>query len=110
MNTREVRILYDKLRKSAAKRKRYFTLTVEEFSDIIGRPCCYCTAEPSHILGETQYNSVDRIDNNRGYVAGNIAPACHRCNRMKFQLSHDEFIAHIKKIYEHELWKKGKTT
>ena len=46
------------------------------------------------------YNGLDRKDNNIGYSLDNCIPACHTCNRMKMDLSYDEFMTKIKQTYE----------
>jgi len=53
--------------------------------------CIYC--------GEIVKNmSVDRIDSNKGYIKGNIAPACCKCNQMKWNTPLEEFILRCKRI------------
>ena len=44
--------------------------------------------------------SLDRIDNDLGYVKGNVRWICKRLNYMKHILSEDEFLGWIKEIYE----------
>lgn len=42
--------------------------------------------------------TVDRINNNRGYVPGNVATCCIRCNFIKRDLSLGELLCHLKKM------------
>jgi hypothetical protein len=48
-------------------------MTVDFIRDLINRDCIYC--------GETKLRmTLDRIDNTKGYVVGNVNPSCIRCN------------------------------
>ena len=48
---------------------------------------CVITSQECYICGKnnngTHKNGMDRIDNGRGYVIGNISPCCGECNYMK---------------------------
>jgi len=46
------------------------------------------------------YSGIDRIVNNDGYISNNVLPCCFRCNRMKGELDHDEFLAQVEKIFK----------
>ena len=74
--------------KSNAKLKGLeFSLTEDEFMDIITKPCFYCEKPPLKLsstnTGRLLYNGIDRIDNSRGYVLGNVLPCCTRDNKMR---------------------------
>ena len=45
--------------------------------------------------------SLDRIDNNKGYIEGNLQWVCKKVNYMKFTMTEDYFFYWVKKIYEH---------
>jgi hypothetical protein len=75
----------------AKKRKIIFSISVEQFSTFIGKPCMYC--------GDIA-KGVDRIENSKGYVMENLGSCCGKCNHMKRQWSEKEFIDHCKKIVE----------
>jgi hypothetical protein len=90
-----------------------FLLTREEFRQLTSQNCYYCNSEPSKIFYNTAslteeakensgyvHNGIDRIDNTKGYILDNCVPCCITCNRMKFTLSQQEFIEHIRKIYD----------
>jgi len=81
---------YSVLKRTAAKKKREFQLTLEQYNEVVAKPCGYC--------GTTENVSVDRIDNDVGYVVGNVTPCCKVCNRMKHAMSHDEFVKHLRRI------------
>ena len=72
-------------------KNRAFELTSEEFENIITQNCHYC--------GQTGHG-IDRIDSSKGYTKTNTVPCCTKCNMMKHTYSQDDFLSHIKKIYE----------
>lgn len=50
----------------------------ESFSELRSKPCAYCGGPlPVDGLG------LDRLDNAKGYVEGNVAPCCTECNRIR---------------------------
>lgn len=52
--------------------------------------------------GRTSTNvSIDRIDQSKGYVTGNVQLVCMACNQIKSDLSEDEMYQFCKKIVEH---------
>lgn len=60
---------------NATRRGVLFNLTQEEFA-AVGNVCVYsCT--------ECNETGMDRIDNTRGYVIGNVLPMCGHHNKMK---------------------------
>ena len=79
----------------AAKKNVEFTITLEEFSNIVTKPCYYCKK-----YNENEVLGIDRIDSFKGYVKGNILPACEICNTMKKQLTMKEFANHISLVYK----------
>lgn len=77
---------------NAAKRRGIpFDLTFDKFMVYWEKPCTYCG-------GEIDTVGLDRIDNEAGYVDGNITTCCHVCNWMKRSLSVFEFIDHCRKV------------
>jgi len=76
--------------------------------------CHYCGSPPQEMpqctlrkTGSRKFNGVlplngiDRVDNSKGYVAGNVVPCCWRCNQWKKALSASEFVAHAVAIAAH---------
>lgn len=86
-------------KKNASVTGREFSLTDEEFKRLAQSDCAYCGAKPAMTGYNIICNGVDRIDSSRGYVTGNVVPCCTRCNIMKKNMSVDEFLGHIEKIY-----------
>ena len=93
-------------RAKAHKKNIEFALTKEEFKEIVKQPCHYCGTENSSRTmakptanGAFVSNGIDRIDSSLGYIKGNCLPCCTICNVMKNDLSYQDFLSHIRKIY-----------
>lgn len=86
-------------KRSARLRKYSWELTRDEFKELTSQNCYYCGQEPSNVVyerkgytnGGYKSNGVDRIDNTKGYVVGNVRPCCKQCNLAKNTLNEDEF-------------------
>ena len=110
---REVRVpdaafnnLYTKYQYRAKKTGRIFELSREAFKELTVDSCFYCGARPEQVFrmtsgAEYTYNGVDRIDNNLGYVLGNVVPCCGVCNKMKAVLSQGSFLYQIRRVANH---------
>lgn len=89
---------------NARKRNLDFSLSKEQFKEIINKNCYYCNIIPKQKArdkkqkGYILYNGIDRIENNRGYFLDNCIPCCGICNRMKMGMSFKDFITHIRNI------------
>lgn len=100
----------------SAKRRNYeFNLTKEEFKNIITKPCIYCgnmLTQEKRTKGNNgvfKYTGIDRYDNNKGYILDNCVSCCGICNRLKSNLSIEEFEKHLEKIIERKKeWKRTK--
>lgn len=87
-------------------------LSTEEAVSLIGGTCNYCGGKPSSPFnhpslpqsGSIMINGIDRVDNKRGYVTGNVVPCCTICNTAKGTMSAKEFISWAKSVtnYSHE--------
>jgi len=66
-------------------------LTDEEAKDYFNSKCDYCNSL-------TNYNGIDRIDSNIGYIKKNCVACCSICNIMKGTKTVDEFLKIIKYI------------
>jgi hypothetical protein len=97
-------------KKSAKDRGLEFSLTEDEFSNLTQQDCVYCGEAPD--IETTPYkrkelsslipmNGIDRINSGDGYVTGNCAPCCSKCNQIKMDMSVFDFMRHISKIYKH---------
>ena len=96
--------LYSVYKNSAEKRNYDFNLNKDKFKELTTSNCFYCGQKPNSTAGNKSlnglytYNGIDRVDNLKGYILGNVVPCCQDCNRMKGQLSVNEFKEKINKI------------
>lgn len=91
---------------SARDRGYTWNLLDEEASQLLRSSCVFCGSPYSRTLGEgtpteCKINGIDRWDNAKGYESGNAVSCCTTCNYAKGKLSGGEYLAHVKKIYEH---------
>lgn len=85
-----------------------FHLELNEFEKIVVQNCHYCGNPPeiqsgsSHLVCGVRVpvNGIDRIDSSKGYEKGNCVPSCNFCNVMKNDMTHQQFLSHIEKIYQ----------
>ena len=115
------RYLFRSSKIGACNRGHEFSLTFEEFDNLISQPCHYCGAEPREAdaallkkRGDThqptiRYNGIDRLDPNEGYTLDNCVPCCPTCNYMKHTQQKEEFLKQVAKIYHFSI-DKGSTT
>ncbi len=76
----------------AAKRRGIsFNLTYEQFLTFWQKPCFY-SQHGIETIG------LDRINNDVGYEMNNVVPCCAICNRMKADMSQEQFRAHVRSI------------
>ena len=92
---------YRSYKESAKKMGREFALTYDNFMKYWQKPCTYCGSEIKTI-------GLDRVDNGRGYIEGNVLPCCIICNNMKKTLDVKHFINHVLKIRRHLVLKAKK--
>lgn len=84
---------------SAKSRGLSFSLTQDEFIHLAKSECEYCGAGPQNKTVPTRkngsrfvYNGIDRINNSLGYESGNVVSCCKRCNRMKMDMTVEQFL------------------
>ncbi len=76
-----------------ANRKQIpFDLTVDQFNNLLNNSCAYC--------GSRDKITIDREDSKLGYTIHNSKSCCFKCNIAKYTYSKDDFLNHIKRIYE----------
>jgi hypothetical protein len=84
---------FDKARSEAKTRHLDFTLTLDQYNEIINNPCYYC----GDLLTGLGY-WLDRIDSSKGYYLQNVRPCCFKCNHAKSDMKENVFFLHIFKI------------
>ena len=88
--------LYEEYRHRASTKGIDFEITKEDYSLLISGDCFMCGKQKS----EQHTNGIDRMDNNRGYIHGNINSCCCECNIMKKNYDYDEIMRKFVLIYE----------
>ncbi len=102
-NIAAIHQIYSSYRKGAHKRGYAFDISVEEFGRLVEAPCSYCGDTKSNTVRNRyrfepfSYNGVDRADNKKGYVAGNVLTCCRTCNKMKGTQPLSDFLARIQR-------------
>jgi hypothetical protein len=94
----------NEIRRRSRRKEIEITITDDEIKKLLQSNCCYCNykkvkinknGEEYHIMG------VDRIDNNKGYIDGNVDSACGICNRCKWKFDQHDFIFFCINIYDY---------
>jgi|SRR5580698_3026791 hypothetical protein len=70
----------NKAKQQAKSRGIDFLLSLEEYTNAISVSCYYCDGAFGYV---TKGTGLDRIDNNKGYMIGNVVSCCRTCNRIK---------------------------
>lgn len=78
-------------RKTSESRGLQFNISFSQFSEFWKTECFYCGTIVEKI-------GLDRVDNARGYVEGNIVSCCRDCNVAKNALSFEAFINLCEKV------------
>lgn len=89
---------YSALKAATKMRGSVMPITFDEYRNLIESSCYLCG--DSVISVSKSGHGLDRIDSSLGYILSNCRPCCGVCNRMKRDLSIDEFITRIKKILQ----------
>ena len=96
--------VYRGYKNEALRKNLQFDLSIKDFEEITTKNCFYCGVKPKQRSyrkfsnGEYLFNGIDRVDNSKGYVKGNIKPCCFICNRAKGNMEYKEFVLWLKKI------------
>lgn len=100
--------LFYSYKAKALKRGYSFDLTKEQFRKLVTGECVYCGDSLSSVIrglgktsGDFRYTGVDRAINEDGYTSDNAVSCCSVCNFMKHKLGAEDFLAHVKKIHDH---------
>src|SRR3990172_9485444 len=104
---------YYRYKRWAKKRSIQFSLSINEFKDIIIKPCYYCGDFPTERISKRKHNGyfighgIDRVNNDIGYTISNSVSCCKHCNIAKSTLSIGDFLTLIKNIYSKHILSKG---
>jgi hypothetical protein len=93
--------------KGAKERGFCWELPDALFFQLLEQKCNYCGEPPSNQFNgafhKFKYNGIDRVDSFCGYTPDNVVSCCGPCNRMKLQLTREQFLARIEKIYSYSI-------
>ena len=87
-------------RQGARHRGIKFELTPEEFMKFWKQPCHYCGTAIRTV-------GIDRVNNDLGYVHGNVVPCCTTHNHMKKAMTEAAFVAACASVVAHYRRKHG---
>lgn len=112
-----LRVQYSQILKRHRKKNHTSNvISFDEYVSIVSDKCYYCGNEYSSELEDRvcwtkskglvsdtkiKVNGVDRLDSNKGYVAGNCVPCCKHCNTAKNTFTNEEFRDWVVRIYNH---------
>ena len=104
-----VNLIFYRYKINAERRNLYFELTKNQLKSIINMNCHYCGKEPELKYNDKtkglhghKTNGVDRIDNSKGYIEGNVVPCCEICNRAKLKMSKEDFLSWVERVYNYQ--------
>lgn len=95
-------LVYNEYKKRAKRSSIDFDLDPTRFKAMATSDCWYCGQAPQERSRFNKFlknpasksfmlNGIDRIDNTKGYVDGNVVACCSMCNRAKGVITSDEF-------------------
>lgn len=92
---------------AARKRGLVWELSDEQFYDIVGKACYFCSASPSnkHVVRRKEweksfiYGGIDRLNNALGYVVDNVVPCCKTCNLAKGTTPAEDFLLWVSRVF-----------
>lgn len=99
-----IEVFYSSYKSDAKRKNRIFSLTLDQFSNLVTQNCFYCNASAQQ--SEKKLNGIDRVDSLQGYILTNCIACCIVCNRMKLNYTKEFFINHVLKICNKQMEKK----
>ena len=104
--------LFRRYKRGAIKRNLVFSLSENQFLQLIKSDCFYCGMSPTrqityHNRGcKTQpppliYNGIARKNNKIGYILDNVVTCCWECNRAKGGMNFEQFCNWLKRVSFH---------
>ncbi len=99
-------VMYKKCRQGAASRGLTFSLTREQAYELFAKPCSYCGRYDRRCTNEGPRNAnlcvaacgIDRVNNARGYEAGNCVSCCQVCNLSKHTMDSISWFAWLRDL------------
>jgi hypothetical protein len=87
---------YKVYERSAGLKNLEFSISFDEYKEIVKIPCNYCGIIQNR--GTEEFNGVDRKNSAIGYVKDNCVSSCQMCNYMKNTVSVNVFINRVEHI------------
>jgi hypothetical protein len=91
---------------SARERDFEWGLSDVDFECLTQSACQYCGCAPAMVStnpgdnGSFVYNGIDRVNNTKGYVLGNVVPCCQKCNQAKLTYSVSDFLTWARRVVQ----------
>ena len=107
------RDIFVRYKKGAKNRNINWELSFQQAAQLFAGNCVYCGDAPKGSYSrskyyKTPYNGIDRVNTKLGYIPTNVVSCCRACNVAKHEFTVDEFMHHVKKIYDFQrLSRKG---
>jgi hypothetical protein len=92
-----ISVSYSNYKKRATNKNLEFTLTENEYDTLIKGDCYICGKQNNY----NHRNGIDRVDNTKGYIEGNMKSCCCECNVMKKHFILEEFYYKLICIWKH---------
>lgn len=102
-----IRMVIATYKENARRRGLLFSLSDEGMRGLLAGRCYYCDSPPSSVRtsksrrASITYNGIDRLNNAGGYTSENVVSCCAACNFAKREMSVEQFLQHIAKIFHH---------
>jgi len=85
----QVATKYLRLYRSAKSRNKDFNLSLKDIGELLKQEKCFYTGVTLTQDGKAYQKTIDRVDNTKGYVKGNVVTASHLANQIKNSLFED---------------------
>jgi 5-methylcytosine-specific restriction endonuclease McrA len=86
-------------------------LSLQDFYKLSNKNCFYCGSMPSNIQPHQTYkylkfiySGLDRINSNKNHSKENVVPCCKICNKLKLNMSFDQFKKHVNNLINKNLY------
>lgn len=91
------------LYKTCARKRGYsWALSDEDARCLMLGSCYYCGRSKTQTSGAGwttfKYVGIDRVDNTKGYVTGNVVSCCSTCNYMKREMTAEQMLSHMRQV------------